>query len=433
MRTRVLQNFLVASGLLAGLMTFGCGSKEDDEGGGGSGDGDGDASPPDEIDLGTGGGSGDGDISGDGDTSLNGEFDGGSFVLTEEELDSISDAACAGWQHEGEVLPSTIQLVIDVSSSMRETAPGTDRSKWEVTRDLLLEGIVGVEGNGLPGSVAVGALFYPNQAGVEGSPEPQDVSECVNIDALVSAEPLGGADGAHRAVVRDVIANAVTEQWTPTHDAYRYALNEGLLPSQIPGNKFMLLITDGTPTISLDCMQQEGEQGGVDPEPIVDEIARAAELGIRTFLIGSPGSEDNRGWMSRAAVIGGTAPLGCNVAGPVGEYCHMDMTTAGDFTQALRDGLARIAGVLTPCTYAYPEAPPGQTIDSNAINVIVKKADGTTSLIVRDDHGDCTEGWQFGDGNEVVLCPETCSDVQLEPTTTVELAFGCGSVAVPVR
>lgn len=431
MGTRGRQIFVLAGCLMGCLWTFACGSKEEDQGGGSSGDGDAGSPEEGDIDIGTGGGNGAGD--GDGDLDFSEEFDGGSFVLTDDELADISDAACAGWLHEGEVLPSTIQLVIDVSSSMREQAPGTSQSKWEVTRDLLLEGIVGVDGNGLPGSVAVGVLFYPNQDGVEGTPEPQDVSECVNVDALVSAEPLGGADGAHRDLVRNVIENAVTETWTPTHDAFRYALNQGLLPSQIPGNKFMLLITDGTPTISLDCVQQEGQGAGVDPEPIVDEIALAAGLGIRTFLIGSPGSEDNREWMSRAAVIGGTAPQGCNVAGPVGEYCHMDMTTADDFTQALRDGLARIAGVLTPCTYAYAEPPPGQTIDDNAINVIVKKADGTSTLIVRDDQGDCTEGWQRGDGNEVVLCPETCSDVQLEPTTTVELAFGCGSVAIPVR
>lgn len=429
MRQRKRQNCWLAGCALVCLGVLSCGSKEDDEGGG-AGNGDGDSSEQNDIDLGTGGSAGDGDGALPGD----GEFDGGSFVLTEEELASISDEACAGWRNEGEVLPSTMQLVIDVSSSMRDRAPGTDQSKWEVTRDLLLEGIVGVEGNGLPGSVAVGVLFYPNQAGVEGAPEPQEVSECVNIDALVSAQPLGGADGAHRALVRDVIDSAVTETWTPTHDAFRYALNEGLLPSQIPGNKFMLLITDGTPTISLECVQQQGQgAAGVDPEPIVDEIALAAEFGVRTFLIGSPGSEDNREWMSRAAVLGGTAPQGCNIAGPVGEYCHMDMTTADDFTQALRDGLARIAGVLTPCTYSYPEPPEGQTIDDNQINVIVKKSDGTSTLIIRDDHGECTEGWRRGDANEIELCPETCSDVQLEPTTTVELAFGCGSVAVPVR
>lgn len=432
MRMRSRHIFVLTGCLLSCLWTFGCGSKEDEEQGNGSGDGDGDSPEEGDIEIGTGGGSGAGD--GDGDLSGNGEFNGGSFVLTEEELAEISDAACAGWVHEGEVLPSTIQLVIDVSSSMRDRAPGTDLSKWEVTRDLLLEGIVGVDGNGLPGSVAVGVLFYPNQDGVEGAPEPQDVSECVNVEALVSAAPLGGADAEHRELVRDVIENAVTETWTPTHDAFRYALHEGLLPSQILGNKFMLLITDGTPTISLECVQQGGQgAAGVDPEPIVDEVALAADLGIRTFLIGSPGSEDNREWMSRAAVIGGTAPEGCNVAGPVGEFCHMDMTTADDFTQALRDGLARIAGVLTPCAYAYAEPPEGQTIDADAINVVVRKSDGTSTLIIRDDQGECTEGWQRGDGNEIVLCPETCSDVQLEPTTTVELAFGCGSVPIPVR
>lgn len=431
MRVRELGGLILAAGgylAVAGIVS--CSSDEDDDGGGAAvGEGDGDGDDTGDINLGTGGGAG----NGDGDAGLPTEFDGGSFVLTDEELEAISDVACAGWQHEGEVLPSTIQLVIDVSSSMRQPAPGTDRSKWEVTRDLLLEGIVGVEGSGLPGAVAVGVLFYPNQAGVEGTPEPQDVSECVNIDALVPAASLGGADGEHRELVRDVIENAVTETWTPTHDAYRYALDEGLLPSEILGNKFMLLITDGTPTISLECTQQQGQGNGVDPEPIVDEIARAAQLGIRTFLIGSPGSEDNREWMSRAAVIGGTAPQGCNIAGPVGEYCHMDMTTADDFTQALRDGLARIAGVLTPCTYSYPEAPEGQSIDEDTINVVVRKSDGTSTLIVRDDQGECDEGWQRGNGNEIRLCPATCSEVQLEPTTTVELAFGCDSIAVPVR
>lgn len=407
-----------------GLITsfaVGCQS-EDDGGSGSSGDGDGDTTGSElDIELDedpiNAGGAG---------TSFDGEFDGGSFLLSEDEAEQITDGSCAGWKHEGEVLPSTIQLVIDVSSSMRDTAPGTDRSKWEVTRDLLLEGIVGETGPGLPSSVAVGVLFYPNQSDVEGTPEPQDVSACVNVDALVPAAPLGGPDGEHRQLVRESIEDAVTETWTPTHDALRYALEEGLLPSPLIGNKFILLITDGTPTISLQCTQQSVQDGlGVDPEPIVDEIAGAASQGIRTFLIGSPGSEQNRDWMSRAAVLGGTAPEGCNVGGPVGDYCHMDMTTADDFTQALRDGLARIAGVLTPCTYSFAEPPDGQVLSRDQVNVLVKKGDGSTTLIVRDDIGDCDDGWRFNDDSEIVLCPQTCSEVQLEPTTTVELAFGC--------
>jgi hypothetical protein len=424
---------LIAGALAVSSLGVGCGS-ENGEGGDGSGNGNGSRNGDGDIVL-AGDGDGDGDGTGDGDFSFDGEFDGGVLVLTDEELASITDEACAGWKHEGEVLPSTIQLVVDASSSMRREAPGTTQSKWEVTRDLLLEGIVGVDGNGLPGSVSVGMLFYPNRPGVVSTPEPQATSACLKTDALIMAEPLGGVDGAHRAVVRSSIENAVTEQWTPTHDAYRYALNEGLLPSQQPGNKFMLLITDGYPTISLGCVQEAGQTdgSGVDPEQIVNEISAAADQGITTFLIGSPGSEANRDWMSRAAVIGGSAPDDCNVAGPVGEYCHMDMTTADDFSVALREGLARIAGAITPCTYAYAEPPEGQTIDENAINVVVRKSDGTTSLIIRDDIGDCDEGWQKGDGNEVVLCPKTCSDVQLEPTTTVELAFGCDSLVTPVR
>ncbi len=379
------------------------------------------------INIGTGGGTslGTGGVA-------QGEYDGGTVPLTPEQAAEITNGACTGWKYEGEVLPSLIQLVVDVSSSMDATAPGTNQTKWEVTRDLLLEGIVGVEGPGLPASVSVGMLFYPNQPGVEATEDPQDVSACVNTSEFVAPQLLGGPTDPHRELIRTALENVVTEQWTPTHDALRYALQQGIEATQFAGNRFLLLITDGAPTISLDCTQQGRGAGGVDPEPIVQEITTAAENGIRTFLIGSPGSEANRDWMSRAAVIGGTAPDGCNVAGPVGEYCHMDMTIADDFTEALREGLARIAGVITPCSYQVGVPPAGQTIDQNAINVVMTHGDGSTKLIVRDDIGDCDEGWQLVGEDEIRLCPTSCAEAQAEPTTNVELAFGCESV-VSVR
>jgi len=158
---------------------------------------------------------------------------------------------------------------------------------------------------------------------------------------------------------------------------------------------------------------------------------------VKTFFIGSPGSDDsslslmrdNRIWMSEAAFVGGTAFEGCQLEGPA--FCHMDMTQATDFSAALREGLGAIAGEVSPCTYAYAAPPDGLTIDEDAINVVLEYGDESL-LVVRDDVGECTEGWQLTPDGQILLCPATCSTVQLEPNITVRVAFGCESLLGPL-
>ncbi|MFO7178469.1 MAG: vWA domain-containing protein [Pseudomonadota bacterium] len=354
-------------------------------------------------------------------------FDGGTAPLTEDQFELIQNDSCAGWVAEGEAVPSLLELVVDVSSSMSARAPGSNRTKWEVTRDALLEAIVGVNGPGLPESVSVGLLFYPNTR-AEIRENRQDISACVDTDAMVPIAVLGPENGAHRRRIREAIQNARLEQSTPTHDAYRYALEEAVLPATFGGKKFMLLITDGAPTVALGCSNPAGRIQDVDPDPIVDEVQRAAEEGVKTFLIGSPGSEPNREWMSYAAVLGGTAPPNCDVNGP--DYCHMDMTTAPDFSAALRAGLDEIVGIVSPCRFAFAEPPANQQIDAGKINVVLSSG-GQHTLVIRDDQGECSEGWQLAGGNEVLLCPDTCERVRSDPSMRVTLAFGCTSYREP--
>jgi hypothetical protein len=358
-------------------------------------------------------------------------FDGGTIPLTPDEAEIIRNDQCASWVTQGEVQPAMLQLVVDISASMNEKAPGgSGQSRWEIARAALLEAVVGVNGAGLPASVSVGMLLYPGrQSGV--SNMAQDPAMCVNVDAMVAPVELGPAGSAHRNEIRRGIETAVLQPSTPTHDAYRYALEEALVPAQFAGQKFMLLITDGAPTVSGDCMTASGgiEAGGVNPQPIVDEVESAAEdHDIRTFLIGVPGSEPNRQWMSTAAVLGGTAPPGCSGNG--NDYCHLDMTTAPDFARALRDGLNQVLGVVSPCTFSFAEPPPGQTIDPGKINVLLSDNDGDT-LVVRDDSGDCGQGWQLTADNEILLCADTCETVQANPGTSVDVTFGCRSYLEP--
>lgn len=208
-------------------------------------------------------------------------------------------------------------------------------------------------------------------------------------------------------------------------------------------NKFMLLITDGAPTMSLGCIngvaggRNRGQVTDQPTQPIIDEIAAAKAMNIRTFVIGSPGSEmssqggmDMRPWLSQAATAGGTATPGCSNTGP--NFCHLDMTQAPDFGAALTAGLAGIAGqVVDACTFTLPAPPAGQMIDPNLTNLIITSADGSSKLVLPDNTGACTVGWQFSGTDKVVLCPDSCAEVKGNTSAHVQLVFGCEAGVVP--
>lgn len=421
LKQSVVASFVLVS--VVALAAAGCGSDEDGDGGLDSGGSNSGANGGSGAVINSTGGSSIG-TGGSGGTNGGGVYDGGRTEIDDGTYTGIVDGACAAQQQELEAIPGVLELVIDVSSSMNQQAPGSNQTKWEATRDALLEAV-----DALPASVAVGMLFYPNKNIGEATDEPKDVDACVQTDAMVPIELLGAEGAAHRSRISQGIADVMLNQSTPTNDAYTYALDQGMIASRQTGDRFMLLITDGAPTLEKGCLNRENRLQEVDSEPIVAEVQRAADAGIRTFLIGSPGSEPNREWMSRAAVIGGTALDGCEQDGP--NYCHMDMTTAPDFSQALVDGLAAIAGIVSPCSFEIPtNTSGGGTIDPGTTNVIVTHG-GTHTAIGRDDIGDCTDGFQIAD-DIVTLCPETCSWVQADPTNRVEVVFGCDTLPPPV-
>ena len=422
LKQRMLASFVLVS--LAAFAAAGCSSDEGDGGGLDSGGNNSGANGGSGAVINTTGGTG---LVGSGGTGggNGGVYDGGRTEIDDGTYTGLVDGACAAQQQELEAIPGVLELVIDVSSSMNQGAPGTNQTKWEATREALLQAV-----DALPASVAVGMLFYPNTDIGNVTGEPKDVDECVNTDAMVPIALLGAEGAAHRQAIRSGIENVQLRQSTPTNDAFTYALDQGMVASNVPGDRFMLLITDGAPTLEKGCLNEANQLREVDPNPIVAEVQRAADMNIRTFLIGSPGSEPNREWMSHAAVIGGTALDGCREEGP--NYCHMDMTEAPNFSQALVNGLAAIAGIVSPCSFEIPgNTTTGGTIDPATTNVLVTQG-GTHTSIGRDDVGECTDGFTIAD-NIVTLCPETCSWVQADPTNRVEVVFGCDTLPPPVK
>jgi hypothetical protein len=400
------------------------------------------------FNIGTGGASNDG-------YGGNGALNGGLTVGTPELLASIKNAACSSWSSELELAPSLLEFVVDTSGSMLELAPQSKESKWVVTRDAIGSAITKF----LPDETALGVLFFPNQATIPNalasdvSSQPLPVSECINIAAMVKVGPLGAQGSVQRAALSQSLANVQPAGGTPTDDAYTYALSNGIEPAirtyagYVP---YMVLITDGQPTILQGCKGTGETAHPVDWTPIVEHIREAADLpnAIKTFVIGSPGSkeqsttgDDGRPWLSQAARVGKTQRSeDCSDEGP--NYCHYDLSESSDLATDLSDGLRDIMRKI-PCRFSMPSAPPNCVLEPAALNVIYEQgyASGVaqqTWIIGQSEiscgNGGTADGWYVDPNtNMIVLCPTTCQTVQSDQRARLQILSGCHTIASPIQ
>jgi hypothetical protein len=277
---------------------------------------------------------------------------------------------------------------------------------------VLLEGI-----DLMPSATSLGVVFYPDVD--------TNAATCFDRQADVPVEPLGEGSSPQRNQIRRAFQAEDPRGSTPTHDAYRYALGELGAVANI-GQRFLVLITDGTPTYALNCQGSGTPQDPADPAPLVPEAANALGRGIKTFVIGSPGSEDARRSLSEMAEAGGTAIPGCSHDGQP-RYCHFDMTEEADFAVGLRDALASISGLALSCSYDIPAPPNGGVLDPSKVNVIFTPPDGQQELIGQSAPGTCTDGWQYSaNQSQVLLCGQTCDRVKAS-NGRLALEFGCST------
>jgi hypothetical protein len=350
-----------------------------------------------------------------GNPVLSGDGNGAIFDRDDGETPNAaggfdSDDACVGQEAGTELAPTIVELLVDTSLSMNEDAPGSNRSKWVETRRVTVEAI-----DLMPSTTSIGLVFYPD---VEvGAPI------CFDSEADIGISPLGSASSAQRRQIRLAFERESPRGSTPTHDAYRYALDQLSAASGV-GQRFLVLITDGTPTYALGCEGSGNQQDPSDPAPLIPEAASALGRGMKTFVIGSPGSEGARRSLSQMAQAGGTASAGCSNDGQP-HYCHFDMTQEEDFAAALRDALASISGIALGCAYDIPEPPGSSTLDLSKVNVLFTPPGAAREIIPQSPAGSCSDGWQYSDDrSQVLLCGQTCDRVSAS-TGVLSLEFGC--------
>ena len=74
------------------------------------------------------------------------------------------------------------------------------------------------------------------------------------------------------------------------------------------GNRYVVLITDGEESCGTAGDDQDpADLAAAQDRLLREEVMKAREANIRTFVIGAPGSEKARGFLSELAYLGGTA------------------------------------------------------------------------------------------------------------------------------
>lgn len=322
--------------------------------------------------------------------------------------------ACEVARNFAEPLPSTLVLQLDTSGSMNcaatatscvvgDPTPAPDDSRYDVLRLRLLEAL-----DALPDTTRVGLMHYPGGS-----------SSCAPTSPIVPVGELG----ANRAALGAALAGLTPENVTPTHDAVRAAF--AVLRAETAESRFQILATDGRATLCLGCDAacSFAEQDADDLQMIEDIRTARTVDGIRTFVIGVPGTQSFRGVLSDMAVAGGTErAVGCSSAGP--SYCHYDLTSAStDLGTGLRDALAAIGGAVLSCEYPIPPNPDG-AFDPTLVNVVVIDESGAERTLGRDTTR--ADGWDYSDdGSRIVLAGPACDAALALRDGRIDVLFGC--------
>jgi hypothetical protein len=348
-------------------------------------------------------------------------------------------------------IPAVLFFAIDATGSMRDvpTSGSTGgQSKWAVLRSVWPQVIAS-----MPASWAAGLMLWSCPGCPSAAYQPANYP--------VPMVPIGPLDGAQVTALSNLPA-AQVGGYTPTECAYNYALQQvqgwAAPPAYARSPRYIVLLTDGVPTVSNNCQSLGNIQAGTFP---IDEtqyngfIATVANgtatTGIKTYVVGVPGSDEPQGapydpmyMLSLLAAAGGTALPNCtpqpgtvnNTSGaygtvsPRGTYCHYDLTAQPSFAAAFQAATGSIAASLVSCRYPVPPLP----VPYGASTVDVTYTTGaTTTPLTQAPQNDCANGgdWHFSaaDANqqptELELCPTRCAAGSATLSPTINLTFEC--------
>lgn len=310
-----------------------------------------------ETAMGTFGESGDGD--GDGDTQ---------------------DPECAEISVSVQSVPPTVILLLDQSGSMSNDFGNS--SRWNAMVDTLTD-----ENNGLinmhDDQVRFGLALYTSDGGFEGG-------ECPMLTSVAAGDYTF-------TEIDDLLANSGPEGDTPTGESLQAVAEQMANDATIPGDKLIILATDGEPDT---CDQPNPQQG----QGVAVAAAQAAfDMGIETRVI-SVGDDVGASHLQDMANAGRGYTVGGDTDAPYYQALDSD-ALAGAFDDIITSAVS--------CTFSVDG-----TVDmANACEGEVR-LDGQAL--------DCGTQWEMVDASTLQLIGDACNTLKDGENHEVDATWSCG-------
>ncbi len=275
-----------------------------------------------------------------------------------------------------EVVPGNLLVVFDKSLSMNDAWGSTQ--KWLAASGALQQAL-----GPLKEQVTVGAVFYPQGPGL------------CDVATIDSGQQIGFQGGGTFLTAWLEFFNLQGPFGFTPLGGGMLAADQALAASSLNGITNVVVLTDGDPN----C--------GTDDAQVNQFAANWLALGVKTHVVGLPGSEGARTRLDALAAAGGT---GTHVT--------------PDDPLALQDKLAEIVGesVTTnfdSCSIGLPSAPP------NLDDVVLTVVEAGQEQAVARDLGE-GGGWTITPaGDEIILQGLLCDRAQAGAYDKIGVVFGC--------
>jgi hypothetical protein len=338
--------------------------------------------------------------------------------------------ACASETQQAQTAPLDLFIMLDQSGSMLELVQGGD-TRWEAVTTAL-NGYFAAPANA---GVGVGLQYFPLLPNLPppvfcatdadcGLSDPclfglclggggsNGTDSCNPADYAVPEVGIAPLSPAHASSLSASIAAHAPTLDTPTGAALKGALSYAKTwgqqhPSHVVA---VVLATDGEPTecTPMDIFSIAGiAQKGLNGNP-----------SVKTFVIGVGSSLAN---LNAIAASGGS-----------GSAFLVD--TNQNVVQQLSAALAAIQQQALGCEYAIPQPQMG-SLDFTKVNVQYTPGGGMPVLLGNVANAAACDpqsgGWYYdnpANPTKILLCPATCSTVQVDPSGAIEILLGCDTI-----
>jgi len=315
---------------------------------------------------------------------------GGLFEELPDPEGGTEESACVSTSVKAEAVALDVIVLLDRSGSMYG-------QNWNGATTALKQFVQDPGSDGLN----IGLLYFPVDSPADGL-----VCNHAHYDDLVV--PIGQLPGNADTFVKSIDAEAPNGGSTPMFGALEGALFAATAyKDENPSHKVILVFaSDGDPN---SCPVDQNE---------ITNIAGLAKSalaynGVETYVVAISGASVQN--LNQIAAAGGTGKA-FDVTGNIGEFAQK---------------MVEIRQKALTCEYVIPP-PPGDKpleLDKVAVKHLVGGTDEKEIPFAK-SLADCgsAAGWYYDNAanpTKILLCPASCSEVQLDTQGSVDVHFGC--------